>query len=262
MNCLFVLNRFAVGTNLLHARQTTVSYVASLSLVVLLWDTCIDQPLWLRLSSTFRPCPSVIGFLATILMRVLKNDFIKYSREDDTSDEQEETGWKYIHGDVFRFPPCIKYVNHYRFYINLLFNWKTVNHLGPVTLSSWIPQWMMNLCFAHKWSFFAEHDFCFTTPSWIMVQIDQGGIICASQTTAFTFTSCWYHGVVCGNMAAWFSQHQTSKLVGVVCLQTLPRIDMLRLVAQMVVPFAVYSVQWLGLAHNYLRWCSVCSSLR
>lgn len=37
-------------------------------------------------------------------MRVLKNDFIKYSRDDDAGDEQEETGWKYIHGDVFRFP--------------------------------------------------------------------------------------------------------------------------------------------------------------
>ena len=37
-------------------------------------------------------------------MRVLKNDFIKYTREDDPGDEAEETGWKYIHGDVFRFP--------------------------------------------------------------------------------------------------------------------------------------------------------------
>merc|ERR1711966_440148 len=38
-------------------------------------------------------------------MRVLKNDFIKYSRDDEqTLEEQEETGWKYIHGDVFRFP--------------------------------------------------------------------------------------------------------------------------------------------------------------
>lgn len=44
------------------------------------------------------------GFLATILLRVLKNDFIRYTREDDGLDE-EESGWKHIHGDVFRFPP-------------------------------------------------------------------------------------------------------------------------------------------------------------
>ncbi|KAH7307317.1 hypothetical protein KP509_22G054000 [Ceratopteris richardii] len=44
------------------------------------------------------------GFLATILMRVLKNDFIKYSRDEETPEDQEESGWKYIHGDVFRYP--------------------------------------------------------------------------------------------------------------------------------------------------------------
>ena len=43
------------------------------------------------------------GFLATILLRVLKNDFVRYTKEDDGLDE-EETGWKHIHGDVFRFP--------------------------------------------------------------------------------------------------------------------------------------------------------------
>lgn len=37
-------------------------------------------------------------------MRVLKNDFLKYTRDDDAAEEAEETGWKYIHGDVFRFP--------------------------------------------------------------------------------------------------------------------------------------------------------------
>jgi len=45
--------------------------------------------------------------LATILMRVLKNDFIKYTREEEAAEEQEETGWKYVHGDVFRYPPHI-----------------------------------------------------------------------------------------------------------------------------------------------------------
>ncbi|CAM6118491.1 unnamed protein product [Calypogeia fissa] len=56
--------------------------------------------------SIVNSCVTVLlltGFLATILMRVLKNDFIKYTKEDE--EDPEETGWKYIHGDVFRFPP-------------------------------------------------------------------------------------------------------------------------------------------------------------
>ncbi|XP_047321904.1 transmembrane 9 superfamily member 3-like [Impatiens glandulifera] len=57
--------------------------------------------------SIINSCVTVLlltGFLATILMRVLKNDFVKYARDEEALDDQEETGWKYIHGDVFRFP--------------------------------------------------------------------------------------------------------------------------------------------------------------
>jgi hypothetical protein len=28
----------------------------------------------------------------------------RYSRDEETLEDQEETGWKYVHGDVFRFP--------------------------------------------------------------------------------------------------------------------------------------------------------------
>lgn len=68
----------------------------------------LPQHLEIHWFSIINSCVTVLlltGFLATILMRVLKNDFIKYSRDEEAADEQEETGWKYIHGDVFRFPP-------------------------------------------------------------------------------------------------------------------------------------------------------------
>eukprot|EP01024_Parvocaulis_polyphysoides_P054899 TRINITY_DN5570_c0_g1_i4.p1 TRINITY_DN5570_c0_g1~~TRINITY_DN5570_c0_g1_i4.p1 ORF type:complete len:602 (+),score=51.23 TRINITY_DN5570_c0_g1_i4:165-1970(+) len=62
--------------------------------------------------SIINSCVTVLlltGFLATILMRVLKNDFVKYTREDDVTSagitDEEESGWKFVHGDVFRFPP-------------------------------------------------------------------------------------------------------------------------------------------------------------
>ncbi|KAL3525059.1 hypothetical protein ACH5RR_013431 [Cinchona calisaya] len=57
--------------------------------------------------SIINSCVTVLlltGFLSTILMRVLKNDFVKYANDEETTDDQEETGWKYIHGDVFRYP--------------------------------------------------------------------------------------------------------------------------------------------------------------
>lgn len=60
--------------------------------------------------SIINSCVTVLlltGFLATILLRVLKNDFLKYTKDDEMGAEQEETGWKYLHGDVFRFPPHI-----------------------------------------------------------------------------------------------------------------------------------------------------------
>lgn len=41
------------------------------------------------------------------LMSCYGNGFsIRYTNEDE--EEHEETGWKYIHGDVFRFPPYPK----------------------------------------------------------------------------------------------------------------------------------------------------------
>lgn len=57
--------------------------------------------------SIINSCVTVLlltGFLATILMRVLKNDFVKYAHDEESVEDQEETGWKYIHGDVFRYP--------------------------------------------------------------------------------------------------------------------------------------------------------------
>ncbi|ESW13939.1 hypothetical protein PHAVU_008G239300 [Phaseolus vulgaris] len=57
--------------------------------------------------SVINSCVTVLlltGFLAIILMRVLKNDFIKFTPDEEAVDDQEESGWKYIHGDVFRYP--------------------------------------------------------------------------------------------------------------------------------------------------------------
>eukprot|EP00892_Ulva_mutabilis_P005551 jgi/Ulvmu1/3368/UM156_0025.1 len=49
----------------------------------------------------------LLVILVTIFTRVLKHDFAKFSRDEELGDEAEETGWKYIHGDVFRLPKRI-----------------------------------------------------------------------------------------------------------------------------------------------------------
>ncbi|CAI8586084.1 unnamed protein product [Vicia faba] len=57
--------------------------------------------------SIINSCVTVLlltGFLAMIFMRVLKNDFVKFTPDEEALDDQEESGWKYIHGDVFRYP--------------------------------------------------------------------------------------------------------------------------------------------------------------
>lgn len=68
----------------------------------------LKQHLEIHWFSIINSCVTVLlltGFLATILMRVLKNDFVKYSVDDEDPEDQEESGWKFVHGDVFRFPP-------------------------------------------------------------------------------------------------------------------------------------------------------------
>lgn len=47
------------------------------------------------------------GIVALILIRTLKNDYAKYAKDDEEMGLdriQEDTGWKLIHGDVFRRP--------------------------------------------------------------------------------------------------------------------------------------------------------------
>eukprot|EP00775_Hariotina_reticulata_P013476 gene13476-13602_t len=70
----------------------------------------LPQHLEIHWFSIINSCVTVLlltGFLTTILLRVLKNDFMKYTRDDEMGEAEEETGWKYLHGDVFRFPPNI-----------------------------------------------------------------------------------------------------------------------------------------------------------
>ena len=60
---------------------------------------------WLSIINSFVLVLLLTGFLSIILMRVLKNDFSRYARGDEEDEEEEETGWKLVHGDVGRPTP-------------------------------------------------------------------------------------------------------------------------------------------------------------
>lgn len=63
---------------------------------------------WLSIINSLVLILLLTGFLAIIIMRVLKLDIDRYSkREDEESEEidEDEYGWKLVYGDVFRFPP-------------------------------------------------------------------------------------------------------------------------------------------------------------
>lgn len=48
------------------------------------------------------------GILTMIIVRTLRRDIAKYNKMDDEDDTLEETGWKLVHGDVFRPPQRAK----------------------------------------------------------------------------------------------------------------------------------------------------------
>lgn len=62
---------------------------------------------WLSIINSMVLVFLLMGFVVIILTRVLKKDFARYNIEDDEDVvEEEDNGWKIIHTDVFRFPPC------------------------------------------------------------------------------------------------------------------------------------------------------------
>jgi transmembrane 9 superfamily member 3 len=64
---------------------------------------------WFSVFNSFMMVIFLCGLVALILLRTLRNDFAKYAKEDDIDVEGlqvigEDSGWKQIHGDVFRPP--------------------------------------------------------------------------------------------------------------------------------------------------------------
>lgn len=64
---------------------------------------------WFSVFNSFMMVIFLCGLVALILIRTLRNDLARYSKDEDVDIEGiqvigEDTGWKQIHGDVFRAP--------------------------------------------------------------------------------------------------------------------------------------------------------------
>ena len=62
---------------------------------------------WFSIFNSFMMVVFLCGLVALILMRTLRQDYIRYSNEDEEMELDkivDESGWKQIHGDVFRQP--------------------------------------------------------------------------------------------------------------------------------------------------------------
>eukprot|EP01006_Ploeotia_vitrea_P006850 TRINITY_DN1503_c0_g1_i1.p1 TRINITY_DN1503_c0_g1~~TRINITY_DN1503_c0_g1_i1.p1 ORF type:complete len:664 (-),score=80.37 TRINITY_DN1503_c0_g1_i1:117-2108(-) len=59
---------------------------------------------WFSITNSLLVVLLLSAMVAGILLRLLHKDFNRYNNPDNEYESQEETGWKMIHGDVFRPP--------------------------------------------------------------------------------------------------------------------------------------------------------------
>mmetsp|Transcript_41395 Transcript_41395/g.88074 ORF Transcript_41395/g.88074 Transcript_41395/m.88074 type:complete len:623 (+) Transcript_41395:31-1899(+) len=73
------------------------------------WDIYLSmtdtQIHWFSIVNSLLILIFLSGMVAMIIMRTLHADFRRYREMESQEEAQEETGWKLVHGDVFRPPP-------------------------------------------------------------------------------------------------------------------------------------------------------------
>lgn len=75
------------------------------------YDFFEHQIHWFSIFNSFMMVVFLCGLVTLILMRTLKNDYVRFTSEDgddlDLDRVVDESGWKQVHGDVFRPPPYL-----------------------------------------------------------------------------------------------------------------------------------------------------------
>ncbi|GBG82919.1 hypothetical protein CBR_g36446 [Chara braunii] len=85
-----------------------VTYVPSLVKWASRWDMYLgmqnDQIHWFSIINSLMIVLFLSGMVAMIMLRTLHREISKYNQLETQEEAQEETGWKLVHGDVFRAP--------------------------------------------------------------------------------------------------------------------------------------------------------------
>merc|ERR1719242_2557128 len=72
------------------------------------WDVYLDmqdtQIHWFSIVNSVVVVFFLSGIITMIIIRTLRRDIAKYNTDEDLEESIEETGWKLVHGDVFRPP--------------------------------------------------------------------------------------------------------------------------------------------------------------
>ncbi|XP_068677875.1 transmembrane 9 superfamily member 4-like [Montipora foliosa] len=72
------------------------------------WDTYLAmsdvQIHWFAIVNSVVIVLFLSGIVSMIMIRTLRRDIARYNKEEDMEDAMEESGWKLVHGDVFRPP--------------------------------------------------------------------------------------------------------------------------------------------------------------
>ncbi|XP_065842965.1 transmembrane 9 superfamily member 4-like [Oscarella lobularis] len=72
------------------------------------WDIFLEmgdvQIHWFSIVNSLVIVLFLSGIVAMIMVRTLRRDIAQYNRDEDAEEAIEETGWKLVHGDVFRPP--------------------------------------------------------------------------------------------------------------------------------------------------------------
>ncbi|EEC15153.1 endosomal membrane protein EMP70, putative [Ixodes scapularis] len=72
------------------------------------WDTYLAmtdvQIHWFSIVNSVIVVFFLSGMLTMIIVRTLRRDIARYNKDEEAEDVMEETGWKLVHGDVFRPP--------------------------------------------------------------------------------------------------------------------------------------------------------------